>query len=647
MTFVPRTDTAVMALLLAVGLALPLPASAQTTPPVENQAATPAVPPPAVTPPPMATAPASPAPASAVAPAAVAAPAAAATAEQPTAQAQGSATPIEQVPASASEPDPLTPPKVAEPLPAAPGVEKAAEAPKSEPKVEAHPVVAEVRKVLANLGAQTGGATREDRAALTAFYADGNGQPVWTSATGVTPKGKAVVAEMKRAADYGLEASAFEVPPAPANGASTEVLADQEIRIGLAALKYARHARGGRVDPQTISKLIDHQPRVYEPRSVINALAVSDEADVYLRGLHPKHAGFKKLQKALVAARAAKTELGQEAAAPEPAKKGRKSAAAAPSAAPAPASSEVVQRIIVNMERWRWMPDNMGAFHVWDNVPEQLTRVMKDGKAILTEKIVVGKPITQTPEFSAPMKFVIFHPSWGVPEGIKTNELAPMLRRASANNSGFFGSNDGASRALKRHELVVMQNGRQVNPDNINWSSVDVRQFQFTQPPSGKNVLGVVKFRFPNRHDVYMHDTAERHLFNTGVRAFSHGCMRVQNPLHLAEVILAYDKGWTPEMVRSAVARGSTTDITLDKSVPVHITYFTAAVDDDGKLRLFGDLYGKDARVASALSGKQINLAASVATADPGEARQGGKRDRQARVKKKDEPWNPFGFLSN
>ena len=608
MTFVPKTDTAVRALLLAVGLALPLPASAQTPPtaaPAEKQIE------------------------QSVAPA---------VGEQPTAQAQGAAAPIEPIPASATEPDPLTPPKVAEPAPVAPGAEKAAAIAKPTQSVT-DPIVTEVRRLLTSLN--TGGAAREDRAALTAFYSEGNGQAVWTSPAGVTPKGQALIAEMKHAADYGLEPSAFEVPPAPASGASNEVLADQEIRIGLAALKYARHARGGRVDPQTISKLIDHQPRVYNPRSVIDALAAGDDAGPYIKRLHPQHAGFQKLQKALVAARGGKVDLETEAA-PETIGKGKGSKKAA---AAAPATTEIVQRIIVNMERWRWMPDDMGAFHVWDNVPEQLTRVIKDGKAILTEKIVVGKPITQTPEFSARMQFVIFHPSWGVPEGIKTNELAPMLRRASANNGGFFGSSDNVSRALKRHELVVMQNGRQVNPDSVNWSAVDVRQFQFTQPPSGKNVLGVVKFRFPNRHDVYMHDTAERHLFANSVRAFSHGCMRVQNPLKLAEVILAHDKGWTGERVQQTVAKGSTTDVTLEKNVPVHITYFTATVDDDGKLRLHGDLYGRDARVASALSGKPVSLAASVATAEPATP----KKDRPQRVKKtKDEAgWNPFGFLSN
>ena len=197
-----------------------------------------------------------------------------------------------------------------------------------------------------------------------------------------------------------------------------------------------------------------------------------------------------------------------------------------------------------------------------------------------------------------------------------------------------------------------MQNGRQVDPDKINWGSVDVRQFQFTQPPSAKNVLGIVKFRFPNRHDVYMHDTPERHLFSGAVRAFSHGCMRVQNPIHLAEVILAYDKGWSAEKVNS-MSHGSA-EVTLDKSVPVHVTYFTASADEDGKLKLFGDIYGKDARVASALSGRNVNLASASTIAEPsapaGEpGAAGSKRDRKnARVKKQpDQGFNPFGFLSN
>ncbi|MDX2155566.1 MAG: L,D-transpeptidase family protein, partial [Hyphomicrobiaceae bacterium] len=257
------------------------------------------------------------------------------------------------------------------------------------------------------------------------------------------------------------------------------------------------------------------------------------------------------------------------------------------------------------------------------------TRIVHDGKVVLKERIVVGKPNTPTPVFSAPMRFVIFQPSWGVPEGIKTNELAPMLRRAQANSSGWlFGDNGGASRALARHELRVYRGGREVNPDSINWSSVDVRQFSFTQPPSAKNVLGVVKFRFPNKFDVYMHDTSERHLFSRSPRTFSHGCMRVENPLRFAETILAYDKGWGRERIQALAAKGGTTDVTLEKNVPVHIVYFTATVDEAGKLATHSDVYGMDSRVATALAGRQVAVASASPTNDsePGSAQAKGEK---------------------
>jgi hypothetical protein len=221
-----------------------------------------------------------------------------------------------------------------------------------------------------------------------------------------------------------------------------------------------------------------------------------------------------------------------------------------------------------------------------------------------------------------------------VPEGIKSNELGPMLRRAQANSSSWlFGPSDGASRVLRRHELRVFHGGREVDPDRVNWSAVDVRQFQFTQPPSAKNVLGVVKFRFPNKFDVYMHDTSERHLFQRGQRTFSHGCMRVENPLRLAETILAYDKGWGREKVASLVDRSGTTDVTLDKSVPVHIVYFTASVDETGKLHSHADVYGMDNRVASALAGKPVAIASARTEAEPQKSETGGTKEaRQKRV---------------
>jgi murein L,D-transpeptidase YcbB/YkuD len=263
------------------------------------------------------------------------------------------------------------------------------------------------------------------------------------------------------------------------------------------------------------------------------------------------------------------------------------------------------------------------------------------------------------------MKFVIFHPTWGVPSGIKNNELAPHLRRASPVSNDFFSFFDGgggrsASRVLERFGgLVPTYNGRPVNPDSVDWSRVDINRFSFTQPPGARNVLGVVKFRFPNKHDVYMHDTPERHLFNGASRAFSHGCMRVQNPMRMAEVILDYDRGWSPDRVRSMVdSRSSTTDVTLEKRVQVHIAYFTAIAEDDGKVRYVRDLYGLDSRVASALEGRRVEVAAradQTSKVEPSSSeetpRRSSSRRREAQRRRQPAPparasnSNPFAGL--
>jgi murein L,D-transpeptidase YcbB/YkuD len=220
------------------------------------------------------------------------------------------------------------------------------------------------------------------------------------------------------------------------------------------------------------------------------------------------------------------------------------------------------------------------------------------------------------------MQFIIFHPSWGVPPGMKVNELWPQLRETG---SWLFGTS--ASSVLRAHGLQVSYAGRPVDPDTVNWASTDIRKFDFMQPPGPTNVLGIVKFRFPNKHDVYMHDTPERHLFGGATRAFSHGCIRVQNPVRLAEVLLAADKGWSSGKVAEYVRRGG--EIKLDRPIPVHVTYFTATVDDAGKVTHHADLYGLDRRVASALEGRSVSLAVTSAEPDQKPRRRAASRRKR------------------
>jgi L,D-transpeptidase YcbB len=478
-----------------------------------------------------------------------------------------------------------------------------------------NPVIAAVLSRLSAAAAPAAAVRAEDRAALTAFFVSPGRQPVWTTRDGLTPRGVAALAELKRAPDYGLDLAAPDLAE-QAQFASVETQADAEARLGFAILAYARQARGGRVDPATVSRLIDMRPQPFEPKALLQSLAVSADVAAALRGLHPQHPGFQRLVAALAVNRTQ------------------------------PASPDAVQRIVVNMERWRWMPEDLGALYVWNNVPEQVTRVVKAGETVLTEKIVVGKPGSPTPTFSAAMRYVIFHPSWGVPEGIKANEIGPMLRRASASSTWLLGDNSRVTASLARHDLRVSRNGQEINPESVDWTKANVREFQFTQPPSGRNVLGVVKFRFPNRFDVYMHDTSERHLFSNPVRAYSHGCMRVQNPLKLAEILLAHDKGWPAEKVHGYAARNATADITLEKPVAVHITYFTASADENGKLQLHGDLYGWDQRVASALAGKPVTLPAPAVAASASPRQPVPRRTARTGATASSGSFSPFSGLS-
>lgn len=516
--------------------------------------------------------------------------------------------------------DPLAPKPVTGPAPLAPGVptSPAAEAPAAQ--AEADPIVTAVRARLSTFDAGRSSGAQEDLAAAQAFYGAQH-QPVWTGKDGFTERGRRALDTISKADDWGLKASAFDLPVLAAAPFTTEILAEAEAKLSLAVLKYARHARGGRFDPASISRKFDQKPVLFEPQSVLRGVSVAPAADTYLQGLHPKHPQFERLRQALLATRAS-----SEAASPK--------------------QAAIIRQIVVNMERWRWMPPDLGPFYVWDSIPAQMTSVIENGKELMSEKIVVGKPSSPTPIFSADMLFIIFHPSWGVPPGMKSAELAPQLRDSGG---GWFSTKPLASSVLRAHGLQVTRAGVPIDPDSIDWSGVDINNYEFTQGPGPTNVLGAVKFRFPNSHDVYMHDTPERNLFGGSVRAFSHGCMRVQNPIHLAEVLLAHDKGWSVEAVREQSRRGS--EVTLSKPIPVHVTYFTLTVEDGGNLVAKPDIYGLDARLASAIEGREVEVASEPAVRDrePSGVRisQGGhaKQKTRSRVAADDKPFNPFAAL--
>jgi murein L,D-transpeptidase YcbB/YkuD len=249
------------------------------------------------------------------------------------------------------------------------------------------------------------------------------------------------------------------------------------------------------------------------------------------------------------------------------------------------------ERVAANMEMWRWIPDDLGATHVWVNLPEFTFQFVRDGKVVHEERVITGLVDKQTPTFTADMDMVTAHPRWNVPDSIKVRELYPSLARGGT--------------YFQKQGLRMTRNGRPVDPYYVDWSTADIRQFDVHQPPGPANVLGLFKFTFHNKHIVYMHDTPTKHLFDRPSRAFSHGCVRVRNPVRLAELVLEADKGWSPEEVRALVS-GSPVEnpIKLDTKIPVHIVYFTERIDDDGTVHRFKDVYGHEQRLVLALAGR-------------------------------------------
>jgi murein L,D-transpeptidase YcbB/YkuD len=348
----------------------------------------------------------------------------------------------------------------------------------------------------------------------------------------------------------------------------------------LAILKYARFARGGRVKPSELSNLLDQAPPLREPAKVLAEVTSAVSPEAYLRSLHPRHEQFQRLHQALLEARAG-------------ASRGK------------PVNNAKIQRILINMERWRWMPEDLGTLYVWNNVPEFILHVVKDGKVIHSDKILVGKLDYATPIFSANMQTIVFNPEWTVPETIVRENLLPNLR-----HGGWFG---GSTAILREHGLQVNYDGRRVDPSSINWNSVNIARVSFTQPPGPDNVLGKLKFLFPNKHVVYMHDTIKRELFNQPMRAEGHNCIRVADPPKLAALLLAEDKGYELSKIEDLLAHGNNTAVRLDHPVPVHITYFTALVDDSGNLVTFADVYGLDKKISAVLLGKSTSPSSAEA----------------------------------
>ncbi|WP_017932423.1 L,D-transpeptidase family protein [Robiginitomaculum antarcticum] len=257
-------------------------------------------------------------------------------------------------------------------------------------------------------------------------------------------------------------------------------------------------------------------------------------------------------------------------------------------------NSERRAALRVNMERARWMPDDLGIRHVRVNIAEFKVTAWQDGKIEQTHLGIVGKPYRATPVFSDEFEYIVFNPWWEVPHKLARLDKLPVFKRDPG--------------AVKRLGFQVLDgSGKVVDPNTIDWTSISADRFPYRlrQGPGEQNALGQVKMIFPNQHAVYLHDTPTRGLFASRQRAFSSGCIRVQEPISLSKWLLAENPIWTGEKIDAALASGKETRAELTVRVPVHIQYNTVVSDGAGALRYLDDIYGRDGKVLAGLGAEK------------------------------------------
>src|SRR5712691_87024 len=475
---------------------------------------------------------------------------------------------------------------------------------------------------------------KNERDAVEAFYRNRGFAPLWIDNGAGNARAASTLAYLKGVDADGLEPSEYAAPELKA-GLDPDALADADLRLTVAILAYARHAATGRVSFTRISNDIYYDQKFPDPADVLAKLAAAADSKDTLASYLPQHPAYQALKAKYAEARGrtgeaapARIPSGQPLKLAKelmqdsrvPLIRERLGVPAEDNIAYNQALADAVKKyqaekklgvngvfnqaaidsingprrdrdadiILANLERWRWLPRELGNAqlgnaYVMVNIPDYTLKIVRDGSTYWTTKIVTGKPGMATPIISPDMKFITVNPTWNVPPSIIANEYLPVLRQDPT--------------ALSRIGLK-MEN----NKDGT------VRIYQ---PPGEKNALGRIRFNFPNKYLVYQHDTPDKNLFAESKRAFSHGCMRVENPIVYAEKLLSIElpkEGYTQDKIRKMFS-GNEINIDFPKPLPVHITYQTVFVDDNGKLEIREDIYGRDARVLQALKTDERKVA--------------------------------------
>ena len=404
--------------------------------------------------------------------------------------------------------------------------------------------------------------------------------PVWVGENGLTDAGRAALAQLERARDDGLNLSAFALPRDLGSGLDPDAIAEAETTIASAVVAYAEQATGSRVAPSHVSPLIFATPSVVDPGVALAETAAAADPAQRLADFNPPQKGYRELRDELKRLELQASPNGARAfSAPTliPIRcsifKADGRSAADQAGPQRPHLPRLGQRPIVGRRRprangrrslptWRC---GAGSRATWANggsrsiSPTSRSRCLEGDRVIHQARVVVGKPETPTPIFSDVMRYVLINPSWQVPDSIIKKEMMSKLG------------------ALSRRGYEVKTVGGRLT----------VRQL-----PGEDNALGRFAFMFPNDHAIYLHDTPSKELFDEETRAFSHGCIRVEDPQSLAELVLGGEStGWTDERIEAAIG-GKERTVFLARPLPIHIEYFTDFVDEFGDLKERPDVYG-------------------------------------------------------
>lgn len=507
-------------------------------------------------------------------------------------------------------------------------------------------VGASFREAIVGLQAFDLAAEKDIAKALAAYYSE-NPDFIWVSGLDVNARAVEAVRTLSDAGSFGLVAAEYSIAVPPANtslenqSARLAELIRFEMALSARVLRYVRDAQGGRIDPNRLSGYHDFAPKPFDPSGVLKTLSRTSEVRTYLESRHPQNPEYQALRVELEALRASAEDevvvdpklllkpgesslelpklLGVIARGPDNEAGGEFAEVLARlgnsetyseelvpviraaqeraglkadgvigprtvSALVGTSKADRVDKVVIALEQMRWLPSDLGSPRVFINQPAFTASYIEGGETKLQTRTVIGKPSNQTSFFYDEIEQVDYNPYWGVPQSIIVNEMLPRLRR----DPGY----------LDRAGYEVTDSkGRRIPSSSINWDAYGAKvPFSVRQAPSEANALGELKILFPNKHAIYMHDTPSKDLFQRDVRAFSHGCVRLQDPRGMAAAVL----GTTVDHVAAKLGQGHSTE-KVTRKIPVYVAYFTAWPDQSGKVEYFADVYDRDARLKTAI----------------------------------------------